>query len=63
MGFMIKEVSNMEYELVIVWNDGTKDVYYYASRAEAEEIADGFLKAFGVQVWTCINEKRGGSYV
>ena len=46
------------WELVIVWNDGSKDVYSYNDRAIATEKMEGFRKAFGSQVWCCVREGR-----
>ena len=46
------------YELVIVWNDGNKEIYAYGNRTEAEEGKRNMEIAFGSQVWCCVREKR-----
>ena len=47
------------YELVVVWMDGNskKEVYQYNTREKAEQAMDGYMKAFGRQVWCCVREK------
>ena len=40
----------MEYELVIVWEDGATDVYEYNSEAEAEKAGAGMKTALGNQI-------------
>ena len=40
----------MEYELVVVWATGEKEIHTYKSEEEAEKFADGFRMAFGQQV-------------
>lgn len=47
----------MKYELVIVWSTGEKESYLYDSLDKAQEIEKGYKKAFGSQLWTCINRK------
>lgn len=46
-----------KYILVIVWNTGEKEKAEYDTFAKAEYIEKGLKRAFGNQVWTCINEK------
>lgn len=38
------------YELVIVWTDGTTDVYGYDTRDAAENAGRGMCKALGNQI-------------
>ena len=47
------------YEVVIIWDDGTKQVYGFATLEKANEIARGYAKSFGEQCWICVREKRG----
>ena len=45
----------MKYELVVIWDDGEKEVFSYPTEAEAKEAEDGYHKAFGNQLsWTGI---------
>lgn len=48
------------YELVIIWENGDKDVYEYESREKAEEIGRGYKElAFGDQVtWYGVRKKQ-----
>ena len=48
----------MMYELVIVWNDGSKEIYTYINRTKAEEGKRNVEMAFGLQVWCCVRKKR-----
>ena len=48
-----------KYELVIVWESGEKEIHAYKSESEAERAKDGYIKAFGRQLWACVREKRG----
>ena len=48
----------MMYELVVVWNDGNKEIYAYTNRTEAENGKRNMEMAFGSQVWCCVREKR-----
>lgn len=45
------------YELVIVWDDGTKQIFEYDTRTEAVEALSGYQMAFGRQVWGCVRRK------
>lgn len=52
--------TNFNYELVIIWDDGTKNITGYKSKAKAEEIESGMKKVFGKQIeWSCVREARG----
>lgn len=47
-----------EYELVIIWYTGEKDVHKYFTREEAEKAEHGMRTAFGNQIdWSCVREK------
>ena len=45
------------YELVIVWETGEKEVYEYATQEEANIIMQGYKTAFGNQLW-CGTRKK-----
>lgn len=46
-------------ELVIIWDDGEREVYDYQTTDEAEEAMEGMKMAFGEQIsWMGIVEKR-----
>lgn len=48
------------FELVVVWYDGTKDVYDYDKRADAERAELGMRVALGTQIqWSGVREKYG----
>lgn len=50
--------TNLKYELVIIWDDGTKNVTGYKTKAKAEEIEVGMKKVFGKQIeFSCVREK------
>lgn len=40
----------MKYELVLIWENKTKDVYEYDTEAEAEDIGRSFVNIFGNQI-------------
>lgn len=40
----------MRYELVVIWENGDKDVYEYDSRDRAEQCGDGMKTALGNQI-------------
>lgn len=43
----------MRFELVVIWDDGEKEVFSYPTEAEAKEAEDGYHKSFGNQLkWT-----------
>lgn len=43
------------YTLIIIWENGEKQVFQYDTYEKAEEIKNGFLTAFGLQIeYTCI---------
>lgn len=49
----------MKYEVVVIWDDGRKDVYEYGTKEKAENIAQGYKMAFGNQIaWTGVRVKR-----
>ena len=49
----------MEYELIIIWSTGEKDIQLYSSKEKAEEAVKNYKKAFGGQIsWAGIREKR-----
>lgn len=51
----------MGYELVVVWEDGTKDIFEYDDYQGAAQGADNFKMAFGNQVqWCGVREKLFG---
>lgn len=41
------------FELVVVWSDGSKNVYEYETREDAERGADSMRMACGNQVSWC----------
>ena len=48
----------MRYELVIVWQTGEIERYYYADMETAMLTENGFKTAFGSQIqWTVVNKK------
>lgn len=48
------------YELVIVWDNGDKDVSTYPSEEKAEKAELNMRTAFGNQIqFSCVREKRG----
>lgn len=48
-----------EYELVIVWESGEKEISTYRTEAEAVKAKFNMEMAFGNQLWACVREKRG----
>ena len=40
----------MEYELVIIWETGEKEVHSYATEKEARTAGKGYKMAFGNQI-------------
>ena len=51
----------MRYELVIIWDDGIKDIHEYATEENAEQSERGYKKAFGKQIeWSGIRPKKEG---
>ena len=46
------------YELVMVWEDGDKEIHSYKNREEAENGKRNVEMAFGTQVWCCVREKK-----
>lgn len=49
----------MAYELIVIWDDGQKEIVEYPTEEKAREIEDGMKMAFGNQIqWMGIREKR-----
>lgn len=49
----------MRYELVIIWQDGTKDIYEYTNKEEAEQAGYNMRMALGYQItWWGVRPKR-----
>ena len=48
----------MKYILVVKWYDGSIEKHEYDTENEAITCLNGYVKAFGNQVWCCINYKR-----
>lgn len=49
---------NKDYELVVVWDTGDKNIYEYRTEEEAENGAERMKTAFGNQiVWTGTRRK------
>ena len=45
----------MMYEVIVIWDDGSKNMYPFKTVEEAEQCETNFKKAFGNQVsWTGI---------
>lgn len=40
----------MTYELVVIWNDGQKEIHEYPTPEDAEKAGIGYKTAFGNQV-------------
>lgn len=48
------------YELIIIWSNGSKDVYEYPTENEAERAELGMRTALGNQIdWSCVRPKLG----
>lgn len=46
------------YELIVIWEDGEKQIYNYDTDIEARKGADNMKMCFGNQIaWTGINRK------
>ena len=51
----IEEVEIMtRYELVVIWDDGEKEVFGYQTKAEAKDAAVRYRMEYGTQVFTCV---------
>lgn len=49
---------DLDYELVVIWDNGDKNVYEYATEEKAEEGAERMKMAFGHQIaWTGTRRK------
>ena len=47
------------FELVVIWSNGTKNVFSYKSKEEAEQAEQGMKTALGNQIeWTGVREKE-----
>ncbi len=46
------------YELVVVWDQGPKSIYEYATEESAEDAARGMRMAFGHQITWCGVRKK-----
>lgn len=47
------------FELVVVWDDGSKNIYEYASEEEADQAGDNMKMALGNQIaWYGTRRKR-----
>ena len=43
------------FELVVIWENGDKDVYSYSTEKDAKSAECGMKKALGKQIqWTCV---------
>lgn len=42
-----------KYELVVVWENGEKDVYTYDTKAQADKAGEGMKTALGGQIEWC----------
>lgn len=47
-----------EYELVIVWESGEREILTFKTAEEAIKAKANMEKAFGSQLWAGIREKR-----
>lgn len=48
----------MKYELVIIWDNGDRQIFEYDSEEKAEKALAGMYKAFGRhQLWGCVRRK------
>lgn len=48
-----RKETNMPYELVVVWDDKSKDVWEYASEEGAEQAGENMRMALGNQIAWC----------
>lgn len=47
------------YELIVIWDDNSKDIFSYRKREMAERTALEMKKCFGNQIsWTGVREAR-----
>ena len=42
--------NDMNYELVVIWEDGSKNVHQYRTEEDAEKGANNMKMAFGNQI-------------
>lgn len=45
------------YEVVIVWDDGKKEIYTYDTKEEAEKVELNMKTVFGNQLWVGITRR------
>ena len=48
----------MKYEVVVIWNDGKKEIHECDTREKAENLEGCYKMVFAEQVWCCVREKR-----
>ena len=48
------------YELVVIWDDGEKEVFGYQTKAEAKDAAVRYRMEYGTQVFTCVRRVSYG---
>lgn len=53
----LRESYKINYEVVVVWNDGQKEIFGYETEEKAESIKAGMYKAFGNQLWAGVRKK------
>lgn len=54
-----KEVQNMKYELIVIWETGEKEIFEYATEEQAQEACNDFKYIFDNQVaWAGTRLKR-----
>jgi len=51
--------THKNFELIILYDDGSKEIGYYWTRQDAERAEVGFYKVFGLQVkYSYIRERK-----
>lgn len=45
------------WEIVVVWDDGNKQVFEFETEEQAERAKANYEMAFGSQVWVCVRHK------
>lgn len=49
----------MYYELIVIWDNGEKDIHSYVRERDAEMTAENMKMSFGNQIqWTGVREAR-----
>lgn len=52
----------MQYELLIIWQTGEKNIYKYSSEQKAQQGEKNMYKVFGNQIlFSCINRSSGAA--